>query len=85
LNCSLEIWVQFVFINIFINLGIIGHTYNPSTWETEAGGSPAPGQLRLHSENLSLKTKIKKNVFIHHKIRPNNNNYLGIFSGSMSS
>jgi hypothetical protein len=27
------------------NLGILVHTYNPSTWEAEAGGSKVPASL----------------------------------------
>jgi hypothetical protein len=48
---------------------VVMHTFNPSTWEAEAGGSlssrPAwstkwvPGQPRLHRETLSQKTKNK--------------------------
>jgi hypothetical protein len=50
---------------------VVGHAFNPSTWEAEAGGflssSPAwstewiPGQPGLHRETLSRKTKNKKN------------------------
>ena len=48
---------------------VVAHTFNPSTWEAEADGSlsarPAwfidqvPGQLGLHRETLTLKTKQK--------------------------
>jgi hypothetical protein len=47
----------------------VAHTFNPSTWEAEAGGflssKPAwstecvPGQSGLHRETLSRKTKQK--------------------------
>jgi hypothetical protein len=50
---------------------MVAHTFNPSTWEAEAGGflssRPAwstesvPGQPGLHRETLSLKTKKIKN------------------------
>jgi hypothetical protein len=33
------------------------HTYNPSTWEAEAGRLRVQGQPGLHSETLSLKKK----------------------------
>jgi hypothetical protein len=36
------------------------HAYNPSMWETEAGGSWVQGQLGLHSETLSQKKKRKE-------------------------
>jgi hypothetical protein len=37
--------------------GIMGHAYNSSTWEIEAGGLRVQGQPELHSETLSLKRK----------------------------
>jgi hypothetical protein len=50
--------------------GMVAHAFNPSTWETEAGGflssKPAwstewvAGQPGLHRETLSLKTGKKK-------------------------
>jgi hypothetical protein len=49
---------------------VVAHTFNPSTWEAEAGGflssRPAwstewvPGQPGLYRETLSQKTKKKK-------------------------
>lgn len=48
-----------------LELGIVAHTFNPSSWEAEAGGSLSarlacstdgvPGQPRLHSETLPQK------------------------------
>jgi hypothetical protein len=45
--------------------GVVAHTFNPSTWEAEAGGFPSsrpawskksvPGQPGLHRETLSQK------------------------------
>ena len=32
--------------------GVMGHTYNPSTWEAETGGSQVCGQPQLLSEAL---------------------------------
>jgi hypothetical protein len=50
--------------------GVVEHTFNPSTWEAEAGRSlnlrPAwsteriPGHPELHRETLSQKTKQNK-------------------------
>jgi hypothetical protein len=58
--------VFFFFFN-----GMVGHTFNPSTWEAEAGEflssrpawstSRVPGQPGLHRETLSRKTKQKTN------------------------
>lgn len=31
-------------------LGMIGHIYNPCTWEAEGAGSQVQGQLGLHSK-----------------------------------
>jgi hypothetical protein len=52
---------------------MVAHTFNPSTWEAEAGRSlssrPAwstkwvPGQPGLHRETLSRKTKKKKKLY----------------------
>lgn len=33
--------------------GLVAHTYNPSTWEAEAGASQVLGQFGLHRETLS--------------------------------
>ena len=54
-------------------LGIVAHTFNPSTWEAEVGGSMssrpawstgvAPEQLKLHSEILSEQNKKKKRIY----------------------
>ena len=51
------------------SLAVVAHTYNPSTWEAEAGGllssrtawstELVPGQLELHWETLSQKHKQK--------------------------
>jgi hypothetical protein len=32
--------------------GVVTHTYNPHTWEAEAGGSEVQSQPGLHSEIL---------------------------------
>jgi hypothetical protein len=40
-------------------LGIVVHTCNPSSGETEAGGSLVQGQLELHSKTLTQKKKKK--------------------------
>jgi hypothetical protein len=49
---------------------VVAHTFNPSTWEAEAGGflssrsawstKRVPGQPGLYRETLSRKTKKKK-------------------------
>jgi hypothetical protein len=46
-------------------LGVVAHTFNPSTWEAEAGGFLSSGQPGLQSEfqdreTLSQKTKKQK-------------------------
>lgn len=41
--------------------GMVGNTYNPSIWETEAGGSQVGIKPRLHSEALSQTTKDQNN------------------------
>jgi hypothetical protein len=51
---------------------VVAHTFNPSTWEAEAGGflssRPAwsiervPGQPGLHRETLSQKKKKEKKI-----------------------
>jgi hypothetical protein len=61
-------------LNIFVKNhvlepGVVAHTFNPNTWEAEAGGflssRPAwstewvPGQPGLYRETLSQKTKNK--------------------------
>jgi hypothetical protein len=38
------------------------HTYNPSTWEAEAGGSQVQSQPGLHSYTLFKKTGVLSNV-----------------------
>jgi hypothetical protein len=53
---------------------MVAHTFNPSTWEAEAGGflslRPAwstkwvPGQPGLYRETLSQKTKKKKKMVL---------------------
>lgn len=55
-----------------IELGMVGHTFNPSSQKTEAGRSlefearlvwstePVPGQPELHRETLSQKQTNKK-------------------------
>jgi hypothetical protein len=50
-----------------VSPGVVAHTFNPSTWEAEAGGflssRPAwstewvPGQPGLHRETLSRRNK----------------------------
>jgi hypothetical protein len=61
------------FKNIASEPGMVVHTFNPSTWEAEAGeflsSRPAwstewaPGQPGLHRQTLSRKTKKKKKSF----------------------
>ena len=34
----------------FKEVGVVVYTYNPNTWEAEAGGSQVPGQLGFHSK-----------------------------------
>ena len=53
--------------NTLFRPGLLAHTFNPSTWEAEAGGFPSskpawstewvPGQPGLHRETLSRKKK----------------------------
>jgi hypothetical protein len=40
-----------------------GSTYNPNTWEAEAGGSPVQGQPVLHGETC-VKTKSKTEILL---------------------
>ena len=42
---------------MILKLGVVVHTYNPSTQGAEAGGF-LQGQSELHSETLSLKKTI---------------------------
>ena len=52
------------------SLAVVAHTYNPSTWEAEAGGllssrtawstELVPGQLELQQRNPVSKTQTKK-------------------------
>jgi hypothetical protein len=37
---------------------MVAHAYNPSTWESEAGGWKVQGQPGLQSETLFKKKKI---------------------------
>jgi hypothetical protein len=56
--------------NPAVKPGMVAHTFNPSTWEAEAGGflssRPAwstelvPGQPGIHRKTLSQKKKKKK-------------------------
>jgi hypothetical protein len=79
----LSVWFLFCFVlfwgrvslcsadcpGIHSELGMVAHTFHPSTWEAEAGGflssRPAwstewvPGPPGLHRETLSQKTKTK--------------------------
>ena len=60
--------------NTLFRPGLLAHTFNPSTWEAEAGGFPSskpawstewvPGQPGLHRETLSRKKKKKKEYII---------------------
>jgi hypothetical protein len=45
----------------------MGNTYNPSSWEAEAGDSRLLGQTRLCNETLSQKAKRekRKGKFLH--------------------
>jgi hypothetical protein len=77
-------------IRSYHQLGMVAHTFNPSTWEAEAGGflssRPAwstewgPGQPGLHRETLSQKTKKKKKKkkksYHHHWATNSNDNFL---------
>jgi hypothetical protein len=66
---SNEIKFYFIKISTFSPATVVAHTFNPSTWEAEAGrflsSGPAwstewvPGQPRLHRETLSRKKKKK--------------------------
>jgi hypothetical protein len=40
------------------NLGMVAHTCNLSTWESEAEGSRVPDQHGVHGETLSQKKKM---------------------------
>jgi hypothetical protein len=61
--------VGFNILKNIITPGMVAHTFNPSTWEAEAGGflssrpawstERAPGQTGLHRGTLSQKTKQK--------------------------
>jgi hypothetical protein len=42
-------------MKIYNKQDMVGHTYNPSTWEAEAGGPRVWGQPGLYSETLSQK------------------------------
>jgi hypothetical protein len=37
-------------VNLFVQLGIVTHTYTPSTWEVEAGHPGDQGKPLLRSE-----------------------------------
>jgi hypothetical protein len=41
-------------------LCMVGHTYNPSTQDTEAGGVQVQGQRGLYTETLPQKIKNEK-------------------------
>jgi hypothetical protein len=45
----------------------MANAYNPTIWETEAGGWKVPGQPGLHSETLSLKNQGKTITSKHQK------------------
>jgi hypothetical protein len=44
--------------------GVVVHVCNPSTWETDAGGSKVQSQAILHRKTLSQKKK-KKKIYIY--------------------
>lgn len=62
--------ILLILLRLFFKADVEVHTFNPSAWDTEAGGSlnlrPAwcteqvPGQLGIHSETLSQGGKRKK-------------------------
>jgi hypothetical protein len=41
------------FFNILSQSGIVLHTFNPSIWEAEMGGSWVAVQFELHSKTLT--------------------------------
>jgi hypothetical protein len=63
-------FIKMSFIKIWFKPGVVMHTFNPSTWEAEAGRFLSsrsawstkwvPGQPELHRETLSQKNKSKK-------------------------
>lgn len=55
-NGTVQIYTFSIIKNIS-HLGLVVHAYNPSIWETEAGGSQVRGQSDLHNKNLSRKKK----------------------------
>jgi hypothetical protein len=57
-------------IRILKILGMVVHTYNPSTWEDEASGLRVQGQPRLHSKILIQKNKNRNDhLIIHQELR----------------
>jgi hypothetical protein len=70
--------------NYSLKLGVLAHTFNPSTWEAEAGGflssKPAwsiewvPRQPGLHRETLSRKKKKRKKERKRKKLLTENKN-----------
>jgi hypothetical protein len=71
MNKDMCLWyLMKYFLKIQYKPGVVVHTFNPSTWEAEAGGflslRPAwstkwvPGQPELHRETMSRKTKQNK-------------------------
>jgi hypothetical protein len=55
-----------------LSQGVV-HTCNPSTWETEAGGSEVRGQTGIHGKILSQKQQKKEN-----KEKGRKEGYLGL-------
>jgi hypothetical protein len=47
-----------------VNMGMVVHSCNPSTWEAEAGGLRVQGQPWLHNETLSQKNPQNQRGFI---------------------
>lgn len=46
-----------LYLNTHDQMGVLTHTYNPSTGETKAGESQILGQNKLHIKILPHKTK----------------------------
>jgi hypothetical protein len=69
---------------LMLNKNMVVHTFNPSSWEAEAGGSlnlrPAwstqqvPGQAGRYRENLSRKSTKQQKTKLNINSQQNNNN-----------
>lgn len=51
-NNTVTVLLDTAFVDNICSLGMVAHAFNPSTWETEAGGSPELEVSLVYIENF---------------------------------